>query len=251
MQRLWMIGILLLVTSTPTLAQIEKFLQELPGAGTKPEPGARTLSGAGVGSGLSTVQIGSGLKEALKIGTQHAVQSTGRLDGYFANQAIKIVLPQQLQTVESGVRLVGYGQQVDDLIRSMNRAAEQAAPFALDIFLEAIGAMTFDDVRQILNGGDMAATQYFQTKTTNKLAATFQPIVERKMHEVGVVQQYNTLLGQYQSLPFVKNVAFDLNHYVVDKALAGLFHVVGEEERKMRTNPAARVTDLLQQVFGR
>lgn len=251
MQRLWMIGILLLVTSTSAPAQTEQFLKELLGASTKPEPGARAPSGAGVASGLSTVQIGSGLKEALKIGTQHAVQSTGRLDGYFANQAIKIVLPQQLQTVESGVRLVGYGQQVDDLIRGMNRAAEQAAPFALDIFLEAISAMTFDDVRQILNGGDMAATQYFQTKTTKKLAATFQPIVERKMHEVGVVQQYHTLLGQYQSLPFVTNVAFDLNHYVVDKALAGLFHVVGEEERKMRTNPAARVTDLLQQVFGR
>ena len=128
MQRLWMIGILLLVTSTPALAQIEKFLKELPSAGTKPEPGARTPSGAGVTSGLSTVQIGSGLKEALKIGTQHAVQSTGRLDGYFANQAIKIVLPQQLQTVESGVRLVGYGQQVDDLIRSMNRSCGTGRP---------------------------------------------------------------------------------------------------------------------------
>jgi Protein of unknown function (DUF4197) len=251
MQRLWLIGVLLLVTSAPALAQIEKFLKELPGADTKPAPGLRAPSGTGAASGLSNVQIGSGLKEALKIGTQHAVQSIGRLDGYFANQAIKILLPQQLQTVESGVRLVGYGQMVDDLIRNMNRAAEQAAPFALDIFLEAIGAMTFDDVRQILNGGDMAATQYFQTKTTNKLATTFQPIVERKMNEVGVVQQYNTLLGQYQSLPFVKNVTFDLNHYVVDKALAGLFHVVGEEERKIRTNPTARVTDLLQQVFGR
>ena len=251
MQRLWLIGVLLLVTSAPALAQIEKFLKELPGADTKPAPGLRAPSGTGAASGLSNVQIGSGLKEALKIGTQHAVQSTGRLDGYFANQAIKILLPQQLQTVESGVRLVGYGQMVDDLIRNMNRAAEQAAPFALDIFLEAIGAMTFDDVRQILNGGDMAATQYFQTKTTNKLATTFQPIVERKMNEVGVVQQYNTLLGQYQSLPFVKNVTFDLNHYVVDKALAGLFHVVGEEERKIRTNPTARVTALLQQVFGR
>jgi Protein of unknown function (DUF4197) len=251
MQRLWLIGVLLLVTCAPALAHIEKFLKELPGADTKPAPGLRAPSGTGAASGLSNVQIGSGLKEALKIGTQHAVQSTGRLDGYFANQAINILLPQQLQTVESGVRLVGYGQMVDDLIRNMNRAAEQAAPFALDIFLEAIGAMTFDDVRQILNGGDMAATQYFQTKTTNKLATTFQPIVERKMNEVGVVQQYNTLLGQYQSLPFVKNVTFDLNHYVVDKALAGLFHVVGEEERKIRTNPTARVTDLLQQVFGR
>jgi len=251
MQRLWTLGILLLVTRTPVLAQTEQFLQELRGTGTKPEPGAHAPSGAAVASGLSTMQIGSGLKEALNIGTQHAVQSIGRLDGYFANQAIKIVLPQQLQTVESGVRLIGYGQQVDDLIRGMNRAAEQAAPFALDIFLEAITTMTFDDVRQILNGGDIAATQYFQIKTTKKLAATFQPIVERKMHEVGVVQQYHALLGQYQSLPFVNNVVFDLNHYVVDKALAGLFHVVGEEERTMRTNPAARVTGLLQQVFGR
>ena len=251
MQRLWTIGILLLVTRTPALAQTDQFLQELRGTGTKPAPGAHAPSGATGASGLSTMQIGSGLKEALNIGTQHAVQSIGRLDGYFANQAIKIVLPQQLQTVESGVRLLGYGQQVDDLIRGMNRAAEQAAPFALDIFLEAIHTMTFDDGRQILTGGDRAATQYFQIKTTQKLAAIFQPIVERKMHEVGVVQQYNALLGQYQSLPFVTNVVFDLNHYVVEKALAGLFHVVGEEERTMRTNPAARVTGLLQQVFGR
>src|ERR1043166_5461795 len=139
MQRLWLIGVLLLVTCAPALAQIEKFLKELPGADTKPAPGLRAPSGTGAASGLSNVQIGSGLKEALKIGTQHAVQSIGRLDGYFANQAIKILLPQQLQTVESGVRLVGYGQMVDDLIRNMNHAAEQAAPFALDIFLEAIG----------------------------------------------------------------------------------------------------------------
>lgn len=202
-------------------------------------------------SGLSDLQLGSGLQEALRVGTQNAVQLTGRLDGYFRNQAIKILMPKQLQLLEQGLRAVGLGSQVDEFVLSMNRAAERAAPRAGQIFLDAISTMTFDDVRQIMTGDDTAATQYFKTKTSDKLVVAFRPVVDQAMHEVGVTRQYNELVGQYQSIPLVQSLGFDLNSYVVTRALDGLFRVLGDAERKIRTNPAARVTDLLRQVFKR
>lgn len=199
---------------------------------------------------LSDLQIGSGLKEALQLGTENAVGATGKVDGFFRNQAIKIVMPKQLKTLETGLRAVGYGAQVDEFILGMNRAAERAAPLAKHIFFEAIGTMTFDDVRKILSGPDTAATQFFKTKTTQALTNAFRPIVNQAMDEVGVARIYNELIGRYQALPFTKSLTFDLNSYVVTKALDGLFRVVGEEERKIRQNPTARVTSLLQEVFG-
>ena len=141
--------------------------------------------------GLSDLQLGSGLQEALRVGTQNAVQLTGRLDGYFRHQAIKILMPKQLKLVEQGLRAAGLGSQVDEFVLSMNRAAERAAPRAGQIFLDAISTMTFDDVRQIMTGGDTAATQYFKPKTSDKLAVVFRPVVDQAMHEVGVIPQYN------------------------------------------------------------
>lgn len=229
-------GILLVLVATPASAQLDQFLKGL---------------GIGQPSGLSEAKIGSGLKEALKVGTENSVKLTGRVDGYFMNQAIKIVMPEKLQTLEQGLRLVGYGPQVDEFILSMNRAAEQAAPHAKKIFWDAIGEMTFDDARKILNGNDTAATEYFRTKTTDKLAAAFRPMVDRAMNEVGVTRQYKSLVAQYQAIPFVKSEALDIDQYVVTKALDGLFYVLGEEERKIRRNPGARVTDLLKEVFAR
>ena len=151
----------------------------------------------------------------------------------------------------SGLRAVGYGPQVDEFVLSMNRAAEQAAPAAKDIFWNAIGEMTFEDVRKIWSGHETAATDYFKGKTSDRLAAAFRPVVDRAMNEVGVTRQYKELVGRYESIPFVKKETFDIDGYVVTKALDGLFHVVGEEERKIRTNPQARVTDLLKEVFGK
>jgi hypothetical protein len=211
------------------------------------------LKGLGIGrpSGLSEAKIGSGLKEALKVGTENTVKLTGRADGYFMNQAIKILMPEKLQTLEKGLRLVGYGPQVDEFILSMNRAAERAAPQAKQIFWDAIGEMTFDDAGKILNGSETAATEYFKSKTTDKLTAAFRPVVDRTMNEVGVTRQYKALVAQYQTIPFVKSQAVDIDQYVVTKSLDGLFHVLGEEERKIRTNPAARVTDLLKEVFAK
>ena len=200
--------------------------------------------------GLSEATIASGLKEALQVGTQNAVSLTGRPDGYFRNAAIKILMPSQLRPVEKGLRAVGYGPQIDELVLSMNRAAERAAA-AKPIFLEAISAMSFDDARKIVTGSPTAATEYFKGKTSEKLTAAFQPVVAQTMNEVGVTRQYKELMGHTPAIPFLKSDTFDLNRYVVAKSLDGLFYVLGQEEQKIRTNPAARATDLLKQVFGR
>jgi hypothetical protein len=201
--------------------------------------------------GLSDATIASGLKEALQVGTQNAVSLTGRPDGYFRNEAIKILMPSQLQPIEKGLRAVGYGPQLDELVLSMNRAAERAAPAAKPIFLEAITAMSFDDARKIVTGSPTAATEYFKGKTSAQLTAAFQPVVAQTMREVGVTRQYQELMGRAQAIPFLKSAPFDLDGYVVGKSLDGLFYVLGQEEQKIRTNPAARATDLLKQVFGR
>jgi hypothetical protein len=224
------------LTALPASAQLDRIYKGL-GIG-------------GQGSGLSDAKIGSGLKEALQIGTENAVNITGKTDGYFMNQVIKILMPEKLKTFEKGLRAVGYGPQIDEFVLSMNRAAEKAAPFAKQIFWDAIGEMTFDDVRKILSGNDTAATDYFKGKTTNRLTDTFKPIVSNSMNEVGVTRQYKELVGRYESIPFVKKESFDLDQYVVSKALGGLFYMVGEEEKKIRKNPTARTTDLLKEVFG-
>lgn len=200
--------------------------------------------------GLSDPKIGSGLQEALKVGTENAVVQTGTVDGFLKNQAIKILMPKSLQAIEKPLRFVGYGPQIDEFVVGMNRAAEKAVPFAKDIFWEAIGAMTFDDARKILNGGDTAATDYFESKTSKKLQTAFMPSVKEVMDQVGVNRQYNELIGKYKDIPFSKSITFDVNQYVTEKTTDGLFFVVGQEEKKIRTNPAARVTDLLRDVFG-
>jgi len=210
------------------------------------------LSKLGIGKGeLSNEKAVAGLKEALRVGTDNTVKRTGKQDGYFGNPAIKILMPEKLRTFEKGLRAVGYGPQVDELVLGMNRAAERAAPLAKDIFVKAILQMNFDDARKILSRGETAATEYFQAKTREQLAAAFGPVVEKSMNEVGVTQRYKQLVGRAQAIPFFRQESFDLDQYVVNKGLDGLFLVLGEEERKIRKNPAARVTSLLKEVFGR
>ena len=229
---------LLLIGVKPAWAQfdINKALQGLSGT---------------TGSGLSDAKIGSGLQEALKIGTENAVNITGQTDGFFKNQLIKILMPKSLQTIEKPLRLVGYGPQIDEFVLGMNRAAEKSVPFAKDIFWDAIGQMSFDDAKKILAGSDTAATDYFKAKTSKKLQAAFKPTVEEVMGQVGVNRQYNELIGRYKDIPFAKGITFDVNQYVTEKTTDGLFFVVGQEEKKIRTNPAARVTDLLKEVFSK
>ena len=208
-------------------------------------------AGLGNAGGLSDSKVASGLKEALRVGANNAVKLTGKTDGYFGNQAIKILMPSNLRPLGRGLRAIGFGPKVDEFILSMNRSAEAAAAAAKKIFGDAILAMTFDDARKILSGGDTAATEYFKSKTSAQLTAAFQPFVEKTMSENGVTKQYESLTGELRSIPFVRKEDLDINEYVVNKALEGLFYMLAEEERKIRKNPAARTTDLLKEVFGK
>jgi Protein of unknown function (DUF4197) len=173
-------------------------------------------------SGLSDSKITAGLKEALQVSTSNAVAYTGKPDGFLQNEAIKILLPDKLKTVGRGMRLMGMGAQVDELGVGMNRAAEKATPKAKTIFLTALKNMSFDDARKILTGSDTAATEYFKNASTAELTTAFSPIAG-KLH---------------------------LDKYVVGKTLDGLFYMLGQEERKIRKNPAAQTTNLLKEVFG-
>jgi hypothetical protein len=195
--------------------------------------------------------IVSGLKEALSVGTENAVKSVSQVDGYFGHEMIKILMPEKIRKVADVLGKVGFQQQVDDFILSMNRAAEKAAPKAASIFGAAIKKMTLEDARGILNGGDTAATDYFRTKTSTAIYDEFKPIISSSMNEVGVTRSYKEMMDKYTSLPFMKAESLDLDHYATDKALNGLFYMLGQEEKKIRTDPAARVTELLKKVFGR
>jgi hypothetical protein len=192
----------------------------------------------------------AGLKEALDIGTQNAVKKVSREDGYFGNLNIKIPVPEKLEDAEKLLRKVGMDDRVDAFILSMNRAAEKAAPQAVDIFVGAIRDMTVVDAYGIVKGDETAATSYFMDKTSDNLYGLFKPVVTDSMAQVGVVRSYKRMMDKYNSIPFVKKIDVDLEDYVTDEALDGLFFMVGEEEKKIRKDPAARVTELLQKVFG-
>lgn len=191
-----------------------------------------------------------GLREALSVSTRNAVFQTGKRDGFFRNELIKILMPEKLRPIERTLRAVGAGNKVDDFVLGMNRAAERAAPQAQSIFLDAIRGMSFGDVYGILRGGDTAATDYFRQRTSAKLTSAFRPIVENSMDSVGATRQYKSLVGRYGGLPFVNQKSLDIDSYVVNEALDGLFSVVAKEERDIRRNPAKRVTQILRDVFG-
>ncbi len=202
------------------------------------------------GGKLSDSKIIRGLKEALEIGTGNAVEMVSKLDGYYKNPNIKIPLPKTVQKVETVMRAMGYGPQVDEFSRTMNRAAERAAPEAKSLFWNAIKEITFEDARTILKGRDNEATLYFEGKTRGRLHELFMPIVHTAMEGVGVTRTYQELHATLSSIPFADRLNLDLDQYVTEKALDGLFYMVSEEERKIREDPTARVTKLLRDVFG-
>ncbi len=202
-------------------------------------------------TGLDSSTIVSGLKEALSIGTKKAVALVSKPNGYFGNESIKILLPDKIQKAAELLGKLGYQKQVDEFIMSMNHAAEKAAPKAASYFADAIKGMSIEDARKILSGGDTAATEYFKSKTSTRLYDEFKPIVSDSMNNVGVTQKYNAMMDKVPAVPFAKPESVDLNHYVTTKALDGLFYMVGQEEQKIRTNPAAQTTELLKKVFGK
>ncbi len=193
----------------------------------------------------------SGLKEALSVGTSKAIELVSQVDGYFGNEMIKILLPEKFEKIGSTLRKIGYGKMIDDFILSMNRAAEKAAPQATSLFVEAIKTMSIQDAKGILDGGDTAATEYFKENTSEDIHDVFKPVISSAMDEVGVTMTFKDMMDKYASLPFMKKESFDLDEYVTNKALSGLFYMIGEEEKKIRTDPAARVTSLLEKVFKR
>jgi len=209
--------------------------------------GVEDLLGSGGGTGES--RIVAGLKQALQVGTERAVGQTSRTGGFLDNPAIRIGMPESLDSMAKGLRVLGFGPKLDEFDVAMNRAAEEASGEATAVFWEAIGNMTFQDARGILDGDETAATEYFERATREPLTARFEPIVAARMQSVGVVAQYNELVGRYAAIPFTDAPNVKLEQYVTNSALDGLFHVLGEEERRIREDPAARTTALLREVF--
>lgn len=221
-------------------------LLNLPGQ----QPRSAPAPGSGAGSGLSTGEIGSGLKEALRIGSDRTVGRLGRPDGFLKDPAVHIPLPGILGQAQSALKMVGAGGLVDDLETRMNRAAEAAAPKARDIFFRAVAALTIDDAQGILRGPKDAATQYFRRTTARPLSDAMRPVIDQSLRDAGAVQALQSVTARFKSLPMGSMLDVDLTGHVLQKALDGLFHYLAREEAAIRDNPAQRSTDLLRKVFG-
>jgi hypothetical protein len=199
---------------------------------------------------LTIGEIGSGLKEALRVGTENVVSQLGQVDGFNADSAIHIPLPENFNKVKTVLNKIGMSSLLDNLELKLNRAAEVATPKAKKLFWLAITEMTLDDVKAIYKGPEDAATRYFQRKMTPPLAKQMRPVVEESLSEVKAIQSYDTVMKQYQSIPLVPDVKADLTGYVIEKGMDGIFYYLAREEADIRKNPAKRTTDLLKRVFG-
>jgi hypothetical protein len=211
--------------------------------------------GGSLGSSLSAGEIGSGLKEALRVAAERVTGQLGRPDGFNADPAVHIPLPDKLETVRKGLAMAGKSGLVDDLELKLNRAAEAATPKAKEIFWSAVQKMTLDDAKGILNGPSDAATQYFKRTMTPDLKTAMRPVVDQTVSQSGAVQSYNNMAGAAQTLPMVGNALQSgpsmLTDHVLEKALSGIFAYLGKEEAGIRSDPAKRSTDLLKKVFSK
>ncbi len=207
-------------------------------------------SGGTIGS-LSSSEIVSGLKEALNVGAKNASTRLSSPNGFFGNAVLKILMPPEARRVESTLRSLGFGSTVDKAILSMNRAAEDAATKAAPIFLDAVRNMTITDGLSVLRGGNGAATNFLKSRTTTALTAAFRPVIQTSLNKVGATSLWSDVFSTYNRLPTTRSkINPDLAGYVTERALGGLFTTIAEEETKIRTNPAARVSDILRKVFG-
>lgn len=205
----------------------------------------------GGNTSLSNDEIIAGLKEALSVGANNSSQKLAAVDGFFANAAIKVLMPPEAKKVESTLRSAGLGGMVDKAILSMNRAAEEASKSAAPIFINAIKQMSFQDALGILKGSDTAATGYLKGKTSAALTTAFKPVIDEALKKTEATKYWKDVFETYNKLPTTfKKVNTDLSGYVTDKALGGLFYQVALEEQKIRKDPAARVTDILKKVFS-
>ena len=211
--------------------------------------GEKKTAAPGTGAGLPMADIIAGLKEALTVGSGNVVQQLGQADGFYTDPRVHIPLPEKLATVKNALDKVGMGSFADDLELKLNRAAEAATPRARDLFVNAISQMTFEDARAILNGSEDAATRYFREKMSPDLAEAMAPVVDDSLSQVGAVQSYDKMMGQYATLPFVPDVKADLTDHVVNKGMDGIFYYMAKEEAAIRADPVKRTTDLLKKVF--
>ncbi|MGO3261055.1 MAG: DUF4197 domain-containing protein [Mesonia sp.] len=202
------------------------------------------------GYGLSQQDIANGLKQALDKGIDEQVQKLTQENGFYKNAAVKILLPNELQKVEKGLRDIGLGSLADEGIKALNRAAEDAVKQATPIFVSAVRDMTFTDAKNILLGDNRAATGYLENRTQQQLYQKFNPVIKNSFAKVGADQIWNNLINKYNSIPLTQNVNPDLTDYVTTQALSGVFTMIAEEEKEIRTNYSSRTTDLLKKVFA-
>lgn len=201
------------------------------------------------GHGLDRATVAAGLREALAQGTTRAVRELGRENGFWSNATLRIPVPVNLQKADRALRRLGQAKLADDFALALNRAAERAAPAARDIFVDAIGKMTIRDAFEILRGQPDAATQYFRRQTATRLSEAFRPIVARSTQAVGVTAAYKRVLARAQPLGLIDTSQWDIDDYVTQRTLDGLFQLVAAEEQRIRADPVARTTELLRKVF--
>ena len=195
-------------------------------------------------------QIAAGLRQALDLGIKKQVTKLTQTDGFYKNDLVKIVLPEELQKIDKGLRDIGLGSLADEGIKALNRAAEDAVKEATPIFVEAVKDITFNDAKNILVGNDDAATQYLTSKTQTALYSKFNPVIQNSFSKVGADQIWSNLIEKYNSIPFTNDVNPDLTDYVTNEALNGVYTMIAVEEKEIRTKLSSRTTDLLQKVFA-
>jgi hypothetical protein len=251
MKKITIFCFLLIAFYLNTNAQFGGLLKKAP-ASSSSSSGNTSGGGnnSGLGANLSSDDIVSGLKEALKVAADNTGKQLSQQDGFFGNAAIKILMPDEAKNVEKKMRQFGMGGQVDKTILSMNRAAEDATAGIGNIFLDAIKQMTVTDGLHILQGSNTAATDYLKQTTTAALTEKFKPIIQASLAKVHADQYWNDMFTSYNRIPGVTKVNPDLVAYVTDKALTGLFYNMGLEEQKIRKDPTAQVNGILQKVFG-
>ena len=199
---------------------------------------------------LSQAEMGNGLKEALNNGITKQVSKLTATDGFMKNQAVKILLPEELQKVDTKLRQLGLSKLADDGLRVLNRAAEDAVKEATPIFVDAVQQMTFTDAKNILLGNESSATNYLQTSTSTALYGKFNPVIKNSFAKVGADKIWTQIITKYNSIPLVKKVNPDLTDYTTNKAMEGVFKMIAVEEKDIRTNFSARTSDVLRKVFA-
>jgi hypothetical protein len=228
-------SILFFGTTVSGCAEMQQVANQLPGI---------------LNQGTGTLDIAGGLKEALNNGINKQVVKLTAVDGFYKNQMVKILLPEELQKVDKGLRSIGLSSLADEGLKVLNRAAEDAVKEATPIFVDAIKGMTFTDAKNILMGNENSATTYLQNSTTTALYGKFNPVIKNSFTKVGADKVWSNIITKYNSIPLVKKVNPDLTDYTTTKALEGVFKMVAVEEKNIRTDLNARSSDLLKKVFA-